>query len=394
MVPGADRVHRHHVLPPAARATGRPRSCRRSSGPRSPTRRSERGDHLVVYSSGDEALIDGAAGRRRAVPRLRDARRARRGDVADGNLEFRPSLERGLRRGAAHRARRGRGRRLLAAQRSRLPRQAGPLGPPARPVRAADERALPGPPGYGLCAPRVDAQGARRVPRAPRRTSSARCGGYRAVGQLGRASQRSRSGRSRPRRSGPRERAPRAPRGAEAITREGRRARPRSGRRRLGGARASPTSTASTRPRSSTGGRSTATREAGRRIALTYDDGPNPRLHRGTDGRARRATEPAAPSSSSAAGPSASPSSSGRWPTRATRWATTPGLIPTLRASLLGPDPRGAAPLSRGRRGDRPALCEVDGAALMRPPWGRRRPATLRAVRRSGYAPVLWSITS
>ena len=36
---------------------------------------------------------------------------------------------------------------------------------------------------------------------------------------------------------------------------------------------------------------------------------------------------------------------------------------------------------------------QVDGAALMRPPWGRRRPGTLRAIRAAGYVPVLWSIT-
>jgi peptidoglycan-N-acetylglucosamine deacetylase len=35
----------------------------------------------------------------------------------------------------------------------------------------------------------------------------------------------------------------------------------------------------------------------------------------------------------------------------------------------------------------------VDGAALMRPPWGRRRPGTLRAIRSAGYAPVIWSVT-
>ncbi len=36
---------------------------------------------------------------------------------------------------------------------------------------------------------------------------------------------------------------------------------------------------------------------------------------------------------------------------------------------------------------------QVDGAALMRPPWGRRRPGTLRAIRTAGYVPVLWSVT-
>lgn len=31
---------------------------------------------------------------------------------------------------------------------------------------------------------------------------------------------------------------------------------------------------------------------------------------------------------------------------------------------------------------------------LFRPPWGGRRPATLRAIRSAGYEPVLWSATS
>jgi peptidoglycan-N-acetylglucosamine deacetylase len=35
----------------------------------------------------------------------------------------------------------------------------------------------------------------------------------------------------------------------------------------------------------------------------------------------------------------------------------------------------------------------VDGAALMRPPYGRRRPGTLRTIREEGYVPVTWSIT-
>jgi peptidoglycan-N-acetylglucosamine deacetylase len=39
------------------------------------------------------------------------------------------------------------------------------------------------------------------------------------------------------------------------------------------------------------------------------------------------------------------------------------------------------------------SFSKVDGAALMRPPWGRRRPGTLRAVRSAGYAPVIWSVT-
>ena len=35
----------------------------------------------------------------------------------------------------------------------------------------------------------------------------------------------------------------------------------------------------------------------------------------------------------------------------------------------------------------------IAGAALMRPPYGHRRPGTLRTVRAEGYVPVMWSIT-
>ena len=38
-------------------------------------------------------------------------------------------------------------------------------------------------------------------------------------------------------------------------------------------------------------------------------------------------------------------------------------------------------------------LSTVDGAALMRPPCGRRRPGTLRVLRAEGYVPVTWSVT-
>ena len=37
---------------------------------------------------------------------------------------------------------------------------------------------------------------------------------------------------------------------------------------------------------------------------------------------------------------------------------------------------------------------QVDGEALMRPPYGRRRPGTLKTLRAEGYVPVTWSITA
>ena len=38
-------------------------------------------------------------------------------------------------------------------------------------------------------------------------------------------------------------------------------------------------------------------------------------------------------------------------------------------------------------------MAQVQGKRLMRPPWGRRRPSTLRVLRAEGYVPVLWSVT-
>jgi peptidoglycan/xylan/chitin deacetylase (PgdA/CDA1 family) len=39
------------------------------------------------------------------------------------------------------------------------------------------------------------------------------------------------------------------------------------------------------------------------------------------------------------------------------------------------------------------AFTEVPDGKLCRPPYGRKRPAALRAVRDEGYVPVLWSVT-
>lgn len=38
-------------------------------------------------------------------------------------------------------------------------------------------------------------------------------------------------------------------------------------------------------------------------------------------------------------------------------------------------------------------FAQVDGRDLMRPPFGRRRPATLRTMKQEGYISVTWSIT-
>lgn len=39
------------------------------------------------------------------------------------------------------------------------------------------------------------------------------------------------------------------------------------------------------------------------------------------------------------------------------------------------------------------SFSEIDGERLFRPPYGRRRPASLRAIRAAGYVPVCWSVT-
>jgi peptidoglycan/xylan/chitin deacetylase (PgdA/CDA1 family) len=38
-------------------------------------------------------------------------------------------------------------------------------------------------------------------------------------------------------------------------------------------------------------------------------------------------------------------------------------------------------------------MARVNGRRLMRPPYGRRRPGTLRVLREEGYVPILWSVT-
>jgi peptidoglycan/xylan/chitin deacetylase (PgdA/CDA1 family) len=38
-------------------------------------------------------------------------------------------------------------------------------------------------------------------------------------------------------------------------------------------------------------------------------------------------------------------------------------------------------------------MAVVQGKRLMRPPYGRRRPGTLRVLRQEGYVPILWSVT-
>jgi peptidoglycan-N-acetylglucosamine deacetylase len=132
--------------------------------------------------------------------------------------------------------------------------------------------------------------------------------------------------------------------------------------------------------------------DAGPRIALTYDDGPNPRA------------TPALLALLERHGARATFFLIGRWARR------EPGLVRELVAAghAIG-DHTWSHPTLALRSGaqvrDELARCReavedagvtfsrVDGRMLMRPPWGRRRPGTLRAVAAAGFAPVLWSVT-
>jgi peptidoglycan/xylan/chitin deacetylase (PgdA/CDA1 family) len=131
---------------------------------------------------------------------------------------------------------------------------------------------------------------------------------------------------------------------------------------------------------------------AGRRIALTYDDGPNPERTPGLLELLRRYDA------------KATFFLIGMWAER------EPELIRTTVAAghaignhtFTHPSmPAHGAPRIREElRRCREAVeasgetfSTVDGEMLMRPPYGRRRPGTLRTLRAEGYVPVTWSIT-
>jgi peptidoglycan-N-acetylglucosamine deacetylase len=132
--------------------------------------------------------------------------------------------------------------------------------------------------------------------------------------------------------------------------------------------------------------------EAGRAIALTYDDGPNPRytetLMEALERHGARATFLVI----------------GRWAER------EPDLLRSLSAAghALGNHTwsHPTMPLrSRTQIHEELRLCReavegagvrfstVDGVVRVPPPYVRRRPGTLRAIREAGYNPLLWSIT-
>lgn len=132
---------------------------------------------------------------------------------------------------------------------------------------------------------------------------------------------------------------------------------------------------------------------AGNRIALTYDDGPNPiytpRLLELFERHGAKATffqigrwierEPALAREVQAAGHAIG---------NHTYTHPTLALCSSARVKEELARCRAAADAAEL------SYAEVDGSRLMRCPWGRRRPGTLRAVRDEGYVAVQWSITS
>ncbi len=133
-------------------------------------------------------------------------------------------------------------------------------------------------------------------------------------------------------------------------------------------------------------------RDAGKRIALTYDDGPNP------------AYTPELLALLARHGAHATFFQIGKWVER------EPALAKEVRDAghAVGNHTFNHPTLalcSTDRVKEELRLCheasqaadieysKVDGASLMRCPWGRRRPGTLRAVKSAGYMPVQWSIT-
>ncbi|HEX2125148.1 MAG TPA: polysaccharide deacetylase family protein [Thermoleophilaceae bacterium] len=133
-------------------------------------------------------------------------------------------------------------------------------------------------------------------------------------------------------------------------------------------------------------------RDARGLIALTYDDGPNPRFTESLlsilERHGARATffligkwterEPALAREVQAAGHAIGNHTFGH-PTLAL--CSGERVQEELRRCAAAVEDAGVS------------FSSVDGAALMRPPWGRRRPGTLRAIRSAGYAPVIWSVT-
>jgi len=134
-------------------------------------------------------------------------------------------------------------------------------------------------------------------------------------------------------------------------------------------------------------------RSAERRVALTFDDGPN------------AARTPALLDLLAAYDARATFFVIGRWAARAPEVVRATAAAGHALGNHTHTHPTMPAH-GRRRIGDELRRCRdaveaagahfatLPGGALMRPPYGHRRPGTLRAVRAEGYVPVLWSITA
>ena len=156
---------------------------------------------------------------------------------------------------------------------------------------------------------------------------------------------------------------------------------------------------------------------SGAGFAYFHGQGPTSQLYGSTIHRSRRPGAGSRSPTTTAPTPAHPGADGGPRPPRCARdlllvgqWAERePGLVRELRAAghalgnhtcthptmpllLLGAGARRAGALPGGGRGRRDGF-DSRRAALMRPPYGRRRPATLRAMRAEGYVPVLWSVT-
>jgi len=133
-------------------------------------------------------------------------------------------------------------------------------------------------------------------------------------------------------------------------------------------------------------------RGAGRRIALTYDDGPNPER---TPGLLELLARYHAQATFFLIGKWAE-----REPELIRRTVAAGHAIGNHTFTHPTMPAHGAARIREELRRCRTAVeasgerfSTVDGEMLMRPPYGRRRPGTLRTMRQEGYVPVTWSIT-
>ncbi|MFZ0088208.1 MAG: polysaccharide deacetylase family protein [Solirubrobacteraceae bacterium] len=133
-------------------------------------------------------------------------------------------------------------------------------------------------------------------------------------------------------------------------------------------------------------------RAAGRRLALTFDDGPNP------------GWTPALLDLLALYDARATFFLIGKWaerePALVRRTATAGHAIgnhthshPTMPAHLTETIRRELRRCRDAVEASGVRFSTIDGRALMRPPYGHRRPGTLRTLRAEGYVPVMWSIT-